>query len=149
MRKKYKPELSQQNCTCTTSIALQCCIQKSSEFRVELKFLCITQPILTDCNLPFSNNFDSLPVRALPLMNAVTLDLRLFAMQVIPSALCTTYTVHPHTVLYVLCTYNRCNKNLIVPLQYCQLFLLRWTPLGQALHVSVCLREMSALQRVK
>ena len=35
-------------------------------------------------------------------MNTVTLDLRLFAMQVIPSALFTTYTVHPHTVLYIL-----------------------------------------------
>ena len=48
-------------------------------------------------------------------MNAVTLDLRLFAMQVIPSALFTTYryTLHLHTVLYVLCTYNTGFANFI------------------------------------
>ena len=46
-------------------------------------------------------------------MNAVTLDLRLFAMQVIPSALFTTYTVHLHTVLYVLRTYNTGFANFI------------------------------------
>ena len=46
-------------------------------------------------------------------MNAVTLDLRLFAMQVIPSALFTTYTVHLHTVLYVLRTYKTGFANFI------------------------------------
>ena len=74
-------------------------------------------------------------------MNAVTLDLRLFAMQVIPSALFTTYTVHLHTVLYVLRTYNTGFANFIDEWSQCDFCFTNFGVILEYLESSIITRK--------